>query len=79
MVEAIFCRTLNYSLFETWRLIGFEVEMLVNVGGFPLNFSDQYCPFLDDQNTQKKSYIVKFCFRSKLNRRYYIVAIQDIP
>jgi hypothetical protein len=35
------------------QMVGFEVEILVSVGGFPVYFGGQCLLFPDDQNIQK--------------------------
>jgi hypothetical protein len=59
-------------------MIGFEDAISVNVVGFASNFSDQYCPFPDDQNAQKRIHIFQVCFHGKLNGRSYIGVDHEI-
>jgi hypothetical protein len=41
-------KTLNQTSFHMRRIVKFDVEISVSIGGFSLNFDGQYRPFPDD-------------------------------
>jgi hypothetical protein len=50
--------TTNQASFYMWWMVGFKVEILASVGGFPVDSCDQCHLLPDDQNIQKRDSIV---------------------
>jgi hypothetical protein len=52
-----------------WWMVGIEVEILVIVGAFSIDFDSNRHLFLDDQNVQERNHTVWLYFHGELNGR----------